>query len=240
MVDNEQGAGQVKENQEDVQKRFEKYGTGKNDSKHVDAMYDECAHHYEQDLMILGYDDHIGTADAVEKAGIPKDALINDFGCGTGLIGDELVKRGYAPIDGCDASEKMLDICKTKGTYKDVRQLYLCKQQIPEEWKGKYDCIVSAGLMTFDHCDSSVLEEKYSCLRKDGPGIIIFTMRPHYMDTHGYGEYLKKMEADGRIEPAGHVEFMRYYKSDENQVKDERFKPTKVFAFIYKAKWPAA
>ena len=92
--------------------------------------------------------------------------------------------------------------------------------------------------MTFDHCDSSVLEEKYSCLRKGGPGIIIFTLRPEYMETHGYGEYLKKMEAEGRIEPAGQVEFMRYYKSNVDQALDERFKPTKVFAFIYKAKWP--
>ena len=35
---------------------------------------------------------------------LPKDALIFDAGCGTGLIGEMLNKQGYTNIDGADAS----------------------------------------------------------------------------------------------------------------------------------------
>ena len=45
-----------------------------------------------------------------------------DFGCGTGVVGEELHKRGHTAIDGVDFSEEMLKIAKTKGAYKKLSQ----------------------------------------------------------------------------------------------------------------------
>lgn len=92
--------------------------------------------------------------------------------------------------------------------------------------------------MTFDHCNASVMEEKYSVLRPGGAGIICFTTRPHYMQTHKYEEKINEMIAEGRLEFVKQLTFTRYYKSDVNQAKEERFKPTEVGTFIYRAKWP--
>lgn len=171
------------------------------DSNKIDEQYDGMADKYDKYLEVLGYPDPDSVTEAIERVcQIPKDAKINDFGAGTGLIADVLAKRGYTHIDGCDASQKMLDLAKEKGIMKDMRCIYLCKQQIPEEWKGVYDVVCSAGLMTFDHCDSSVLEEKYSVLRPGGAGIIIFTLRPHYMQEFKYQEKIDAMIAEGRLE----------------------------------------
>ena len=40
-----------------------------------------------QDMERLGYRGDAMLATRVEEAGIPKDALIIDIGCGTGLVG---------------------------------------------------------------------------------------------------------------------------------------------------------
>ena len=43
---------------------------------------------------------------------IPKDVKIADFGCGTGLLGIDLVNAGYKDIIGVDGSPEMLEVCK--------------------------------------------------------------------------------------------------------------------------------
>ena len=40
---------------------------------------------------------------------------ILDVACGTGLVGDALVKRGFSNITGLDFCKSMLDIANTKG-----------------------------------------------------------------------------------------------------------------------------
>ena len=210
------------------------------DTDKIDQQYDEVADRYDQYAETLGYPEPEKVADAIERVcEIPKDAKINDFGAGTGLVADSLAKRGYTHIDGCDASQKMLDVAKEKGIMKDIRCMFLCKQEIPEEWKGVYDVVCSVGLMTFDHCHASVLEEKYSVLRPGGAGIIIFTTRPKYMQELKYQEKIDEMTAEGRLEFIEALPFTRYYKSDVSEAKDSRFKPVEGNCYIYRAKWPA-
>ena len=43
------------------------------------------------------------------------EAKIVDFGCGTGLMGIELKKRGFNNIYGLDGSQDMLNIAKEKN-----------------------------------------------------------------------------------------------------------------------------
>eukprot|EP00997_Jenningsia_sp_PLL12_P006826 NODE_3403_length_778_cov_91.803841_g2843_i0.p2 GENE.NODE_3403_length_778_cov_91.803841_g2843_i0~~NODE_3403_length_778_cov_91.803841_g2843_i0.p2 ORF type:complete len:236 (-),score=62.17 NODE_3403_length_778_cov_91.803841_g2843_i0:19-726(-) len=211
------------------------------DASNIDKQYDDMADNYDTYAETLGYPDPDSITEAIERVcSVAKDAKINDFGCGTGLIAEVLAKKGYSHIDGCDASPKMLDLAREKGQMKDVRTIFLCKDQIPDEWKGQYDVVCSAGLMTFDHCDSSVLEEKYSVLKPGGAGIICFTLRPIYMQKFKYEDKINEMIAEGRLEFVEKLTFTRYYKSDVTEAKDERFKPTEVGTFIYRAKWPQA
>jgi predicted TPR repeat methyltransferase len=57
-------------------------------------------------MLGMGHPDPIHCAQICQELEVSKEALIFDFGCGTGLVGDELVKLGFNPdfIWGCDAS----------------------------------------------------------------------------------------------------------------------------------------
>ena len=185
MVEENQGNQQA--DQTEVHGYIEKFKHMDKDK--IDEQYDSMAEKYDAYLEVLGYPDPDSVTEAIETVcKIAKDAKIQDFGAGTGLIADRLAAKGYTHIDGCDASQKMLDLAKEKGIMKDIRCVYLCRDEVPDEWKGQYDVVCSAGLMTFDHCNASVLEEKYSVLKPGGAGIIVFTTRPEYMETHKYNQ----------------------------------------------------
>ena len=51
------------------------------------------------------------------------------MGCGTGLVGMELAKKGYINIDGIDASPGMLEYAREKKAYNNLYELqwnYIC------------------------------------------------------------------------------------------------------------------
>ena len=69
--------------------------------------------------------DYIGPAVAAEQLtgkleefGFKKDISVLDLGCGSGLVGEQLHKRGYQNIDGLDLSEEFLEEAQKKGVYR--------------------------------------------------------------------------------------------------------------------------
>ncbi len=207
------------------------------DAKKIGEQYDALSENYEQYSVFLGYPNPDIIAECVRDiAKLPLDAKINDFGCGTGLGGQSLSKLGYKNIDGCDASEKLLALCKDKNIYTDMRKLYLCseKSEIPEEWLKKYDAVISIGLMTYDHCGPVVLKEKMAVLSPTGAGIIAYTMRPEYMEKLGYQKAFDELVEQKKIEFLGKKEFEGYANQDEENCKDERFKKHTSCCFVWK------
>ena len=211
----------------------------KMDPEKIGEQYDNVAHLYEDYMEFLGYPDpDFITKSLNDVCKVPKDAKIMDMGMGTGIIGQHLINAGYFHIDGCDASQGLLDIAKKKGQYKDQRFLFLLKDPLPEEWIGQYDAVVSAGLLTHDHCGPDCLDEQYKCLKPGGAGIISFTTRPCYMEELGYQKKLDQMIADKKLEYVDCLKFTRYAKSGEHgEAQDERFKPAEVGTYIYRAIW---
>lgn len=225
-----------KKDQIDFHAEVEKFK--KMDPSKIGAQYDEVADKYEAYLEFMGYPDpeHVVTH-IRDVCKIPKDALINDFGMGTGLVGDMLTKEGYTHIDGCDASEGLLEIARKKGTYKEAKYFYLVNDPLPAEWVGKYDVVCSAGLMTHDHIGAETIDEKIKALRPGGPGIFIFTTRVDYMDSQGYQKRLDDLVAEGKIEFVHSSTFTRYYNSKKEDAKDPRFLPAEVGCYTYRVKW---
>ena len=75
----------------------------------TEAHYDEVAINYEQVYLRAGYPDPVKVQEHVSKialnATIPKHrAQILDFGCGTGLVGQNLKQAGFENIAGIDIS----------------------------------------------------------------------------------------------------------------------------------------
>ena len=56
-------------------------------------------------------------ADTVSKMKLPLHTNILELGCGTGLFGEAVSKKGYTNLDGLDGSEEMLKRAEAKGMY---------------------------------------------------------------------------------------------------------------------------
>ena len=95
----------------------------------VDALshlYKDWAETYNQDVSsedyqapryIVKYMETILDHDAVTLPTEPNALKINDAGCGTGLVGVELKKRGYERVGGFDLSDAMVDVAKDTDGY---------------------------------------------------------------------------------------------------------------------------
>lgn len=132
------------------------------DASKMKEKYNDLAANYDQTLVdVVGYVDPVKMADAISThLNLPKDAKIIDLGCGTGLTGMELKKVGFTDITGTDASDGMLVEAEKKQAYNKLVELYCCRDQIPEDLKGKFDVACSTGLMAHDHVDGTIISEK--------------------------------------------------------------------------------
>lgn len=115
------------------------------------------------------------------------DAKIIDFGCGTGLMGIELKKRGFSNIYGLDGSQDMLNIAKEKGIYKESWKVLVGLDELPKE--ALYDCNVAgsgfevvacSACMIKGHFPNTCYEEFLKVLRPGG--FMAFTIRDIYLD----------------------------------------------------------
>jgi predicted TPR repeat methyltransferase len=83
---------------------LEKFGEFK--AENIDSHYDDLAGKYDEMLLAMGHVDPGLCASLVAKY-CAVDCKVIDFGCGTGMVGEELVGRGITKADnivGIDAS----------------------------------------------------------------------------------------------------------------------------------------
>lgn len=106
-----------------------------------------------------------------------KNCSIIDFGCGTGLLGIQLAKKGFKYIDGLDYSDKMLEIAKSEGIYHCLNQCVLGIKQFPEKFIGKYDIVTSWGLICLNHAGENIFHEMISAINPESQiKLIIFNI----------------------------------------------------------------
>lgn len=220
------------------------------DQEGIVDKYKDLAEKYDEMLEeVVGYPDPVKICEALLKVGIPKDAPICDFGCGTGLMGkyasdtelfakvsSESLDAPFSNITGIDASPEMLEKAQSRG-YTKLSEVFLGAGQFPADLEGKFDVAVSSGVLAHGHVSAELFDEKLRCLRKseadDDKRYIIFTTREEYLDTLGYGEKLKQLEDEGKIKYEDKLTFTRYQNTADKEVS--RFKPVEVSCFIYKA-----
>tara|TARA_X000000950_G_scaffold238792_1_gene291012 strand:- start:2818 stop:3441 length:624 start_codon:yes stop_codon:yes gene_type:complete len=110
---------------------------------------------------------------------------ILDFGCGTGLVGEELKNYSYDYVlDGIDVSEKMIEKAESKQIYNKIFNIDLHKEDFKEDFKEdrKYNFIISSGVFLEGHVNFDVIDKLHKILEKDG--IIIVTIRNSYKDKN--------------------------------------------------------
>ncbi|XP_013412464.1 methyltransferase-like protein 27 [Lingula anatina] len=121
---------------------FDKRGLTRDE---VGKIYTSWAKDYDKDVVGLTYYCPSNNADELEKLlGVKKDGLILDACCGTGLVGQELSKRGFHNLHGLDASKEMLEQAKQKGVYKKLVHAFIGPERV-DIADDTYDAVIMSG-----------------------------------------------------------------------------------------------
>ena len=150
----------------------------------------------------MGYHDHEKVneiaceliPDETQRASIE----VCDMGTGTGLVGDELFRKGgFKNVVGVDASVEMMAIAEKKGSFKELIELWLGKPEtFPENLKNRFSLITCCAVLAEGHCDKKLFDEFILAAKGKG-SFVIFSTRDHYLRDYGYQKRIDQLESEG-------------------------------------------
>ncbi|KAF4966592.1 hypothetical protein FSARC_5756 [Fusarium sarcochroum] len=161
------------------------------------ATYDEWAKNYNQDVEKEEYvAPQLASEELVKRLGSQNiaEAKILDAGCGTGLVGEFLVKLGAKEIDGIDLSPGMLEVAERTGVYKSLSVANLAERL--EISSQTYDAVICVGTMTEGHVGPEAFDE-FIRVTKQG-GFIVSTIRESVWKTKGYEDKVHALNEAGK------------------------------------------
>jgi MFS family permease len=168
---------------------------GAADLDELRSEYDRIASAYDAELVDgMGYRSPAAVT-AVARRLLPAEARILDAGAGTGLLGVSLAEAGFTRLDGLDLSPGMLAVAARKNVYGDLREGRLGDALDYET--GRFDGVVSAGVLTVGHAPAECLDELVRITRTGGH--VIFTLRADQVPA-GYLEKIAELESSRRWE----------------------------------------
>lgn len=129
----------------------------------------------------------------VESAAAP----VLDAGCGTGLVGLELTRRGYPVIDGLDISPDMLREARGKTVYRDLFQADMTKPLVMLG-NDAYAAVISVGTFTHGHVGTEGLPELLRVTRPGG--IVCLTINEGVYADYGFEAAFAAQARDGVVE----------------------------------------
>lgn len=158
-------------------------------------IYDGWASTYDKDTIeCLGYLGPTLAADRVAKL-VPTDTPLLDAGCGTGLVGGELAQRGFSVVDGVDLSPGMLDIARSKGTY---RRLELADITRPLPFApDSYGAVVCVGTFTAAHVGPEGIGPLIAVAWRGA--YLVMTVLSQVWDEMGFSRYVKEVHQRGIV-----------------------------------------
>ena len=179
---------------EDLETWLERVYQADGDPETLDALYDEWAQDYDQQLWASG-NPYIAIATGLVGRNVRDyDARILDVGCGTGNMAQVLHQIGYRNIEGLDPSSGMLAVARRKEVYQQLHQLYLGAQV--ELADASYDAVVAAGVLTHGHAPPESLDGILKLTRTDG--IIIFSLSTIAYDEYGFKQKITELDTAGQ------------------------------------------
>ena len=153
--------------------------------------YDGWAKSYNDDLLNeYGYSAHKIASSALSDIVTDRQASIIDVGCGTGLVGLELVEAGFANVDGIDISKNMLAEADETGIYRKLIWQDVEKDAVIAD--GAYDAVISVGSFGIGHMGPQAFGD---LVRMASPGspVVIFMNAEPFVDEN-YAEHIKALE----------------------------------------------
>jgi ubiquinone/menaquinone biosynthesis C-methylase UbiE len=157
----------------------------------LEHIYKNWAKKYEDDVINLaGYVGHLITSDLLLSYLGNNQAKILDAGCGTGLVGEILIKNSFQNLVGVDFSQEMLNIAKQKNVYKSLELADLTKKLDYED--NLFDAVICAGTFTCGHVGPEVLNEMVRITKNEG--YICFTVREQEWEAAPYEKIIQSLK----------------------------------------------
>ena len=167
---------------------------GVKDYAELRSEYDNWASEYDADLEALGFRSPKAAAELLDKYVPDKGVQVLDAGAGTGMVGVELARRGFARITALDMSTGMLATAKEKGVYGDFVIGELGKS-LPFETDA-FAGTTCVGVFTYAHALPDSLDE---LIRVTKPGgAVVFSIRTDYYTEAGFDVKQSALEAEGK------------------------------------------
>ncbi len=162
-------------------------------------VYDNWSAVYDADLIDeYGYVAPQIAADEFVQRGHDRAATIIDLGCGTGLAGRELRRRGYYRVDGADISTGMLAQARSHGVYRQLFAADLTKRtSIPD---GAYDAVISVGAFGNGHLKAAALPDFIRLVKPGGFLVIYLNARPFLAEDYARDLHALELAGQWRME----------------------------------------
>ncbi len=197
----------------DLEVWLERVYAADGDRATLDALYDEWARDYDEQLWASGNPYIAIAAGLVGRHVHDYDARLLDAGCGTGNMAQVLHQMGYDRIDGLDPSAGMLEVARRKNVYRELHPLYLDAEiDLPP---ASYDAVVAAGVLTHGHAPPAALDGILALTRPGG--IIVFSLSRIAYDDYGFRERIDALDAAGKWELLDRSRLFRTYPFSERE-----------------------
>ena len=165
----------------------------------VRDLYDGWAASYDRDvyerLNFIGPDRVVDQFAGLIETDVGK-IMVLDVGCGTGAVGERLIKQVEADIDGLDLSAEMLRVAAHKGAYRNLIEADLSRPLEIEP--ASYDAVLSAGTFVSGHVRADALVELVRVTRPSGH--LVFTVMEAFWEPGGFAEVIPALVASGGVE----------------------------------------
>ena len=157
-------------------------------------LYDDWSQNYDVHLLDeFGYISPQIAAQTLAGRSEQRDLDIIDYGCGTGLVGEELIKQGFTIVDGVDISAGMLGQAHEKGVYRNLLCGDLTAQIALDD--AIYDVAICVGSMGAGHVGAQHVPELLRPLKSGG--LFIITINSMHFTPEGFEQAFRQLENTG-------------------------------------------
>ncbi len=137
-----------------------------------------------------------------------RNQRVIDLGCGTGLVGSELVRHGFGSFDGLDLSTDMMGEAERRNIYQEFVVADLTKPLPIAD--ATYGAAICNGTFTSGHVDATCLSEVVRIIEPGG--YLVCAVHHAVWNTLGFAHGFERLVDMGELVELAVIE-SAYYKS---------------------------